>query len=70
MTTGFLYDPGYLAHDTGRGHPESSERLVAAMQHLEAQPWFEQLARCTPLPAERKWISAIHSEAYIDRARL
>ena len=69
MTTGFLYDPGYLAHDTGRGHPESSDRLVAAMRHLEAQPWFEQLERCQARAAEREWISTIHSDAYIERAR-
>ena len=69
MTTGFLYDPRYLAHDTGRGHPESSDRLIAAMSHLETQPWFNSLARCAPRPAERKWLSTIHSEAYIERAK-
>ena len=31
MATGFLYDPRFLDHDAGRGHPERSERLVSTM---------------------------------------
>lgn len=68
MTTGFLYDPRFLNHDTGAGHPERRERLVATMEHLENQDWFAQLKQVSPRVPERKWIETIHDSAYIDRA--
>jgi acetoin utilization deacetylase AcuC-like enzyme len=68
MTTGFVYDPVFLDHDTGPGHPERRERLVATMDFLEQQPWFARLKRITPQPAERNWIQQIHAERYIVRA--
>jgi len=40
MTTGLVYDPAFLRHDTGPGHPESPARLAAIMRHLEARVWF------------------------------
>ncbi len=33
--TGLVYDPRYLDHDMGAGHPESPNRLRAIMQQLE-----------------------------------
>lgn len=69
MTTGFVYDPAFLAHDTGHGHPETSARLVSAMQHLEQQPWFGDMPRFAPAAAERKWIQQVHSDEYIARAQ-
>lgn len=70
MTTGFLYDPRYLEHDTGRGHPERRERLIATVDYLKDQLWFEELGQVSPRLPERKWIETIHSSAYIDRAAL
>jgi len=68
MTTGLLYDPIYLEHDTGFGHPERSDRLTAVMQYLEKQPFFEDITRISPRPAESEWIQQIHAPEYIDRA--
>ena len=68
MATAFLYDPRYLDHDTGSGHPERRERLVAAMNYLKGQPWFKELTQISPIVPERKWIETIHSSAYIDHA--
>ncbi|MCC7411700.1 MAG: histone deacetylase [Gammaproteobacteria bacterium] len=69
MTTGFLYDPRFLEHDTGAGHPECRARLEAAMRHLDAQPWFGDLRRYTPRMAAREWLMSVHAEDYIVRAQ-
>jgi len=69
MATGFLYDPRYLEHDTGQGHPECPERLVVTLSYLEKLPWFEQLKRVAPRPAEFEWIQAVHSFRYIHHAQ-
>ena len=68
MTTGFLYHPAFLEHDTGVGHPECSERLTAAMKFLENQPWFADLTRISSREAERKWVQEVHQDDYIGRA--
>lgn len=68
MKTGFVYDPSFLEHHTETGHPERAERLVATMRFLEGQPWFADLIRVQAQPAERRWVEAVHSAAYIDRA--
>ena len=68
MTTGFLYDPRYLDHDAGRGHPERSERLVSTMAWLEDQDWFDGLVRIEPMMADRAWIESVHDASYIARA--
>src|SRR3989304_10140660 len=69
MTTGFLYDPIYLDHDTGPGHPETSQRLVATMQYLHKQPWFSELQAVSPHTADLKWIETTHAKDYITRAK-
>ncbi len=68
MTTGLLYDPSFLDHDTGPGHPERSTRLVAAHRHLEKQPWYLELAQFAPKPADLRWVRKVHDEDYIERA--
>ena len=67
MTTGFIYDPAYLRHDTGPGHPESPARLTATMNLLEKQPWFGGLRRLDPGPCDPALIEAIHHPGYIAR---
>ena len=68
MTTGLLYDPIYLQHDTGYGHPERSERLAAVMDHLETQAFFGDIERVAPRPAELEWVHQIHTPKYMARA--
>jgi acetoin utilization deacetylase AcuC-like enzyme len=68
MTTGFLYDPAFLAHDTGPGHPECPARLTASLAHLKARPWFAALHQVTARQAEREALLAIHDEHYLTRA--
>lgn len=70
MKTGLLYDPAFLEHHTGPGHPERSERLSAAYGHLGKQPWFDALERISPILADRRWVEEIHSSEYINRAQV
>jgi len=68
MRTGFAYDPKFLAHDTGPGHPEQPARASAIMQHLARLDWFGQLVECAPRAADRRWLETVHTNDYIRRA--
>lgn len=69
MRTGFIYDPDFLEHDTGHGHPERKERLSATMTHLRGLEWFDDLIPIEPKIADPMWIETIHDSSYISRAR-
>ena len=68
MTTGLLYDPIYLDHNTGFGHPERSERLSAALEYIKQQPFFEEIVPVLPRSAEPEWVQQIHTSRYMARA--
>ena len=55
--TGLIYDPRYLDHDMGAGHPESPNRLRAIMQQLEQSGTVARLTRIEPRVAEDEWIT-------------
>jgi len=63
--TGLVYDPRYLDHDMGTGHPESPDRLHAIMQQLERSGTAAHLTRIEPREAEDEWITQIHKPSYI-----
>ena len=63
--TGLVYDPRYLEHDMGMGHPESPNRLRAIVQQLEQSGTMAQLIRIAPRMAEDEWITKIHTAAYL-----
>jgi len=67
VKTALVYDPIFLNHNTGRSHPERSERLTAAFDLLQTQPWYSDLLQLKPTRADLKWIGAIHDQRYIDR---
>lgn len=64
--TGLVYDPQYLEHDMGHGHPESPDRLRAIVARLEQSGLMARLRRLTPRPAEDEWITHVHSPQYVD----
>jgi acetoin utilization deacetylase AcuC-like enzyme len=68
MATGFLFDPRYLDHDTGPGHPECPERLTESLKYLKAQPWFSGLTAVSPRSAEPEWIQTVHGITYMKHA--
>ncbi|MEO6306440.1 MAG: histone deacetylase [Nitrospiraceae bacterium] len=63
--TGLVYDPRYLGHDMGPGHPESPNRLRAIMQQLEQSGTAARLIRIEPREAEDEWITQIHTPSYL-----
>ena len=64
-TTGFIYDPRYLEHDMGAGHPESPNRLRAIMQRLEQSGTLATLTRIDPRTAEDEWVTLVHRSEYV-----
>ncbi|HEU0068484.1 MAG TPA: histone deacetylase, partial [Nitrospiraceae bacterium] len=63
--TGLVYDPRYLDHDMGAGHPESPNRLRAILQQLEQSGTAARLTRIEPRAAEDEWITQIHTPSYL-----
>ena len=63
---GFVYDPRYLGHEMGHGHPESPERLRAICAQLQSSGTWSRLHQLTPRLAERQWIERIHDSSYVD----
>ncbi len=63
--TGLIYDPRYLEHDMGAGHPESPKRLRAIMQRLEQSGVAARLTKIEPRPAEDEWVTQVHQSGYV-----
>ena len=68
-TTGFVYGPIYLEHQTGAGHPERPERLRAIVDRLEARGLLGRLRPIAPRPAEERWLTTVHASEYVRRVR-
>ena len=68
-STGFVYHDVYLEHETGPGHPECPQRLVAIQQRLKQSGSFDKLTKIEPTAADEKWIAAIHAPEYIERIK-
>ena len=64
-----IYDDFYLKHDTGTSHPENPGRLVAIKNALDSYGSREELSFTTPVPAEVKKISLVHSGKYIEKIK-
>lgn len=65
MTSMILYDPAFLNHNPGPGHPERPERLEAAVASLTPLP---EGARMRPpkRPATPEELARVHDPRYID----
>lgn len=64
--TGFVYDPIYLKHLTGAGHPESPARLTMIHQGLTESKLIEKL---TPIPADDcplDVLELVHAGDYVE----
>jgi acetoin utilization deacetylase AcuC-like enzyme len=68
VNTGFIYDSAFLKHGTGTGHPESHERLLVTISHLQSLDWFNKLHKVSAQAIERNWLETTHSNSYILRA--
>jgi len=69
MTTALIYDPAYLAHETGY-HPESPRRLKVIAAALEAdESLMARVERLAPSPASDEDILRCHSTRLMDQLR-
>ena len=69
-STGFVWHPGYVEHETGPGHPERPARVEAIVERLERSALWQELAQHEPQPIEMAGVRAVHDEAYLERTRL
>lgn len=64
--TGIVKDWRYLQHDTGMGHPETSQRLVSIYEMLDNPDMAWKLIGIDPREAARAELERVHAPAYID----
>lgn len=69
VPTAYLFDPIYMDHDTGWGHPERPERLAAIDQKLREKEYYKDLVKVDPVEADIAIIEKIHSPDYIKRVK-
>ena len=68
-TTGFVHHDVYLEHETGPGHPECPQRLVAILNRLKQSGMLDRLTEIEPTAADEKWITAVHAPGYLERIK-
>jgi acetoin utilization deacetylase AcuC-like enzyme len=69
-STGLIYHPDYLLHDTGGYHPESPARLKAITNRLEETGLMKRLTVVRPGPPRSDlsdWIARVHSPGHLGR---
>ena len=64
MSVGLVYDPIYLAHDTGQ-HVEVAGRLSAIIARLKDKRLKDKLESLEPRPATENELALIHKRTYI-----
>ncbi|MEJ5361940.1 MAG: histone deacetylase [Spirochaetota bacterium] len=69
VPTAYLFDPVYMDHDTGWGHPERPERLAAIDQRLRQQTYYKSLIKVEPKIGAKRYIELVHSPEYIERVK-
>jgi acetoin utilization deacetylase AcuC-like enzyme len=62
--TGFVYDPVFLNHDAGWGHPERRDRLVSIVERLDQSGLRDELLAIDCPPADVKWLTEVHHPQY------
>ncbi|WP_287155296.1 histone deacetylase [Candidatus Solincola tengchongensis] len=67
--TAVFYDPLYLEHDSGLGHPERAERLERAMELMESTRLVDKVRVLSPRDATVEEIELVHPRAYIDSVK-
>ena len=65
--SGYIYDPIYLKHDTGLGHPESKLRLLAIESTIA--PLKASLVCIPPIAVSESILRKVHSREHIDKVR-
>ena len=68
MKTGFLFNPIFLKHNPGPGHPENPQRLSAIKRAFDSAFHSDLAEVYEGRPAEKAEITAVHSEEHFDSA--
>jgi acetoin utilization deacetylase AcuC-like enzyme len=68
MTTGYVYDPLYLEHDSST-HPENKRRLEQTLAHLQEAGFLSRMQPITARDATLDELSAVHQPGYIERVQ-
>ena len=64
----FFRHPASLEHDTGHGHPERADRILAIEAELESREWLGWEPREAPAASEEQLLR-VHPPEYIARVR-
>ncbi|MCK5649319.1 MAG: histone deacetylase family protein [Gammaproteobacteria bacterium] len=64
--TAYITHPVCLKHNTGSGHPESPERLMAITEQLEFTGLHHQLIDYEAPIVKRKYLERVHTKNYLD----
>jgi len=67
MKVGYISDDTYPMHDTGNGHPESKERLIAIEN--EIKDLKNSLVLIKPIKASTEILSLVHPDRYISHIK-
>jgi len=62
-----VYSERFLEHDTGQGHPESPQRLLAILKYLKENNLPVSFVK--PEDVKEKDLYVIHDEAYIEKLK-
>jgi len=68
MKTGILTTNTYLNHDTGRGHPESADRVTVVIDHLKKFK-SKNLVWKTPTKFNLKYLQLAHEKEYLNNVK-
>ena len=64
-TVGMIGHEDYQKHDTGFGHPERPDRLVAIHRHLEKTGLQQELKPIEPRLADIAWLEKAHTAEHV-----
>jgi acetoin utilization deacetylase AcuC-like enzyme len=63
------YDPQFLEHETGSGHPERPQRLIQVVRHLERKGLDTRCSRPAWQSATDEQLALVHSLDYAEHVR-
>jgi acetoin utilization deacetylase AcuC-like enzyme len=67
--TAFFYDPIFLEHETGSGHPEHPDRLRAIVERLKSDGLWDRLDVRAPSAATDEQIALVHPASHVAMIR-
>jgi len=67
--TGLVYDPVFLDHDAGWGHPERRQRLEEIVARLEQSGLRDELVDIGVRNADHRWLEEVHHSQYPELVR-